>query len=64
MSKHGTLGQEKCHDALMKELKEVMKKHDLATTGTTNDLHKRCDSAAPPIPTKKKHEKLIKGRAG
>ena len=36
----------------------------MVRTGTTNDPRKRCDSASPPTPTKKKHEKPIKGHAG
>ena len=41
-----------------------MKEHNLATTGTTNDLRKRFKSEAPHVTTKKKHKKLIKGCAG
>ena len=64
MDEYDAFGPEKFHDIPIKELKETMKNHNMITTGTINDLRKRCKFATPPIPKKKKCEKLMKGHAG
>ena len=64
MPKYDTMGPEKFHDIPANELKEIMKKHDLNIKGSINDLRKRCKNHQPPIPTKQKYRKMIKGYVG
>ena len=54
----------KYHDIPAKELREKLKEAKLSPKGNVQDSRKRCKKAKPPIETKKKFQKLIKGYVG
>jgi len=46
------------------KLRDSLKNRGLDTTGNVADIRRRCKNCSPPIPTKKKYKKLIKGYVG
>ena len=57
-------GELKHHDVPAKELKQLMIKEKICIKGSINDLRKRCKNHKPPVPTKKKFSKVVKGCVG
>jgi len=64
MPKYDTHDIEKYHDIGIKDLRDSLKNRGLDTTGNVADIRRRCKNCSPPIPTKKKYKKLIKGYVG
>ena len=64
MPKYDTYDIEKYHDIGIKDLRDSLKNRGLDTTGNVADVRRRCKNCSPPIPTKKKYKKLIKGYVG
>lgn len=64
MPKHDAHDIKKHHDIGIKDLRDSLKNRGLGAAGNAADARRRCENCSPPMPTKKKHKKLIKGCAG
>ena len=64
MPKHDTIENLKIHNRSIKDLRNDLKGMNLSTKGNITDMRDRCNKSNPPIKTKEKIGKTIKGHVG